>query len=157
MVIMADEDIRYWDRIGMYVTRETAQEFVTRSTQSGRVLDEEIEEFVSVGVSDAYQLQKELDTLFSKPFSEGTLSDSNKAIIALMDFESGRKEYIKEKKANGMTLNEAKADYKVELSALVFDSLPEDRQEIVIEYRERLEREEAERESAKDSEHGEEE
>lgn len=152
MVNMADEDIRYWDRIGMYVTRETAEEFVIRSTQSGRVLDEDIEEFVSVGVSDAYQLQKEVDALFAKPFSEGTLSKSNKAIIALMDFESKRKEYIKGKKAEGLTLNEAKAVYKVEMSALVFDSLPEDRQKIVIEYRERLEREEAERESAKDSE-----
>ncbi len=154
---MAEEEVRYWDRVGMYVTRETAQEFVTRSTQSGRVLDEDIEEFVSVGVSDAYQLQKEVDTLFSEPFSEGVLSESNRAIISLMDFESKRKEYIKGKKSAGLTLSEAKAEYKVELSALVFDSLPEDRQEIVLEYRERLEREEAERESAKDSEHDEEE
>jgi hypothetical protein len=154
---MADEDVRYWDRVGMYVTRETAQEFVARSAQTGRVLDEDIEEFVSVGVSDAYQMQKEVDALFASPFSEGTLSDSNKAILALMDFESKRKEYIKGKKAEGLTLDEAKADYKLELSALVFDSLPEERQEIVREYRERLEREEAERESAKDSEHDEEE
>ena len=42
------EEIRYWPRIGMYVNREFATEWIERLGITGRVLDEDIEEFIDV-------------------------------------------------------------------------------------------------------------
>ncbi len=43
---MSTEETRYWPRVGLYVTRKTAKEFISRMGNSGKVLDDDIEEFV---------------------------------------------------------------------------------------------------------------
>ena len=70
-------------------------------------------------------LQNEIETLFSSPFEEKDISTDNQAILDLMTFEGNRKQFIKDKKAEGMTLEEAKELYKDALDEKVKAALPE--------------------------------
>jgi len=139
------EETRFWPRVGLYVTRASAAEFIERMGGSGHSLDEDLEEFVSPSIPDPQLLVKEVDTLFKEPYVSHDLSTENMAILNLMQFESDKKKYILEKKGEGMTLDEAKDAYKQELHQIVFDSLPEEAQERVrkqIEEKERASEEE---------------
>jgi polyhydroxyalkanoate synthesis regulator phasin len=102
-----------------------AEEFIERMVSHGSMLDEELEEFVQPTIPDAQFLANEVDTLFDAPFEEHELDEANTAILALMTFEGNRKDYIKELKAGGMTLEEAKDTYKDELAHMVKAALPE--------------------------------
>ena len=41
----ADPEIRYWPRIGLYVSRSDAEEYISKVGGHGAILDEAIEEF----------------------------------------------------------------------------------------------------------------
>jgi|TARA_R100000900_G_scaffold144157_1_gene127879 hypothetical protein len=122
---MATTETRYWDRVGLYVDRKMAEEFIERMVGHGTTLDEDMEEFVTQSVPDAKYLQNEIETLFSSPFEEKDISTDNQAILDLMTFEGNRKQFIKDKKAEGMTLEEAKELYKDALDEKVKAALPE--------------------------------
>lgn len=117
--------MRFWPRVGLYVDRQMAEEFIERMVGHGSVLDEELDEFVQPTIPDAQFLTTEVDVLFSHEFEEHELDEANAAILALMTFEGNRKDYIKTLKADGMTLEEAKDAYKEELALMVKAALPE--------------------------------
>ena len=117
-------ELRYWERVGFMVSRDQAEEIANRmNSASGKVLDDDIEEFVEAR-TDLHEVLDEIKILFDNPpTGDITLSEDNKAIIALMDFESNKKAFIKEKKAEGMELAEAKEAYEFAKAAFVREAL----------------------------------
>lgn len=126
------EETRYWPRVGLYVTRRSAAEFIERMGGTGHALDEDLEEFVSPSMPDPKSLGNEIEDLFANPYVTHDLSIENMSILNLMQFESEKKKFILEKKGDGMTLDEAKEAYRTELHQIVFDSLPEETRERVV-------------------------
>ena len=118
-----EEEIRYWPRIGMYVNRKFADEWIERLGITGRVLDDDIEEFVDVDSPTAEELEGEINELFENPFEEAELSTENEAIMELIQFESDKKAFILSKKDEGMTLDEAKKAYEETKGDLVREHL----------------------------------
>ena len=119
------ENTRFWPRVGLYVDKTMAEEFIERMVGHGSVLDNDLDEFVQPTIPDAMFLKNEIDTLFENPFEEQPLDEANQAILDLMTFEGNRKDYIKAKKAEGMSLEDAKEDYKHALDLKVKAALPE--------------------------------
>lgn len=117
---MTNTELRYWDRVGFMVTREQADEIMSRmNTASGKKLDEDMEEYVSVD-ADMMEVELEVETLFNNPPVEGdSLSEENLAIINLMEFEKNKKQFIMDLKAEGMELVDAKQEYEFAKSRLV--------------------------------------
>ena len=87
-------------------------------------------------------LTAEVEELFNSEYESQDITPDNKAILELMQFESKKKEFILQNKGDGMTLQEAKEAYKVELDKKVFGALPESSQKRVLELREKNEAEE---------------
>jgi len=139
---MNQEETRYWPRVGLYVTRKTANEFISRMGNTGNVLDDDLEEFVQNTTPDPLYLTAEVEELFNSEYESQDITPDNKAILELMQFESKKKEFILQNKGNGMTLQEAKEAYKVELDKKVFNALPESSQKRVLELKEKNEAEE---------------
>jgi len=123
MSTTAEEEIRYWPRIGMYVNREFATEWIERLGITGRILDEDIEEFIDVESPTATELEKEIKDIFAQPFTAGELTEENEAIMNLIEFELGKKTFILSKKEEGMTLDEAKEAYEAAKGELVREHL----------------------------------
>jgi len=119
------ENTRFWPRVGLYVDKKMAEEFIERMVGHGSVLDTDLDEFVQPTIPDAMFLQNEVDNLFENEFEEQPLDEANQAILDLMTFEGNRKDYIKAKKAEGMSLEDAKEDYKEALDLKVKAALPE--------------------------------
>ena len=123
----AETELRYWPRIGMRVSKTTAQSFIDRlaSGHGGSRLDEDLEEFTTITPVTAQELVLEVETLFANPeTSEGVeLDPMNLAILELMTYESRRKQYIMEFKEQGMSLEEAKDAYEEGKRALVREHL----------------------------------
>ena len=117
-------ELRYWERVGFMVSRDQAEEIASRmNSASGKVLDDDIEEFVEAR-TDLHEVLDEIEILFENPpAGDKTLSEDNQAILALMDFESNKKAFIKEKKAEGMELAEAKEAYEFAKAAFVREAL----------------------------------
>ena len=105
--------------------KKMAEEFIERMVGHGSVLDNDLDEFVQPTIPDAMFLKNEVDDLFENPFEEQPLDEANQAILDLMTFEGNRKAYIKAKKADGMSLEDAKEDYKSALDLKVKAALPE--------------------------------
>lgn len=117
-------ELRYWERVGFMVSRDQAEEIASRmNSASGKVLDDDLEEFVE-SRTNLHEVLNEIEILFENPpTGDKTLSEDNQAIIALMDFESNKKAFIKEKKAEGMELAEAKEAYEFAKAAFVREAL----------------------------------
>ncbi len=117
---MTNTELRYWDRVGFMVTREQADDIMSRmNTASGKKLDDDLEEFVAAD-ADMSEVKLEVETLFNNPPAEGqSLSEENLAIINLMEFEKNKKQFIMDLKAEGMELVDAKQEYEFAKSRLV--------------------------------------
>lgn len=117
-------ELRYWERVGFMVSRDQAEEIASRmNSASGKVLDDDLEEFVE-SRTNLHEVLNEIEILFENPpTGDKTLSEDNQAIIALMDFESNKKAFIKEKRAEGMELAEAKEAYEFAKAAFVREAL----------------------------------
>ena len=117
------------------VTRAQADDIMSRmNTATGKKLDEDMEEFVMAD-ADMLEVQLEVESLFDNPPVEGeSLSDDNLAIINLMEFEKGKKQFIMDLKSEGMELIEAKQEYENAKSRLVRVALdlpePEEEEEL---------------------------
>lgn len=113
------EETRYWERVGMYVTREFADQWIERIGVRGQVLDDDLEEFNAISLPDADLLRREITALFDSPPNTGELAPENQAILALMDFERQRKDFIRERRQmliddgfdGSEALTQAKQDY----------------------------------------------
>lgn len=123
---MSEVETRYWERTGFRVTLEQAQDIVSRmgADAMGQSLDDEIEEFVTPTAPSTEELREEIKELFNNSDTDKRLfSDDNEAILGLMEFESRRKEIIKQYKADGMTLDEAKEAFKITKHQMVREHL----------------------------------
>ena len=118
---MKSETVRFWPRVGMYVTQEFAEEWIERlgGTEGigGRYLEDDIEEYVRPNIPRANELRREIEELFSSPFEEGELGEDIQAIIDLANLENSKVERVKELKSQGHTLEEAKEMFQKELDA----------------------------------------
>ena len=120
---MTEQELRYWDRLGFYVTRADAEDFIIKAGNIGAVLDEDLEEFTPRSGVSQEVMRKEVTALFEKPFVQVTLSSENNAILAALEMEKTRPARVKELKKEGFTTDEAKEMFKQELDNLVRESL----------------------------------
>jgi len=131
-------EMRYWPRLGLYVTRSDAEEYISKAGGAGSLLNEDLEEFVPTSPVSAETLRYEVEDIFSKPFVEVAINSENNAILAALKMEENRPARIKELKAEGHTTEEAKEIFKQEMDAFIRESLGlPDETDQEREYRER--------------------
>ena len=110
IVVLMDK--RYWDRVGMYVTEEFANQWIEKMNVSegegGRHLDDDIEEYIITRPPTPDELRQELKQLFEQPFEEVELPLESQAIIFADEMERNRVPMLKELKSEGHTIEEAK-------------------------------------------------
>ncbi len=118
-------ETRYWERVGFRVTKPQALEMVEKMQEgvTGKVMDDELDEYVNVDATDYLTAEQEVEDLFESDDDGRQVDDENAAILALMEFESNRKAYIKDKVAEGMELADAKLAYDAEKADMVRISL----------------------------------
>jgi len=120
---MPQEEVRFWNRLGMYVTRADAEEYISKSGGAGAVLDEDVEEFTPATSISPEALRVEIEEIFNKPFESGEMSNENLAILSAINMEQNRIPRIKELMAEGMSRDEAKQEFEKELGSLVRETL----------------------------------
>jgi len=118
---------RYWNRVGMYVTEEFANEWIEKMNvsdgQGGRHLDEDIDEYIVSRPPTPEELRAEIKELFEQPFEEVELPVETKAIIFADKMERNRVSILKELKAEGHTIEEAKEIFQERIDVGVADIL----------------------------------
>jgi hypothetical protein len=137
---MNAEEMRYWPRLGIYVTRTDAESYCSKVGGQHTHLDDDLEEFVPVATHDEKALLTEVATLFDNPPVEAPpMADDIKIMLKAIEFEESRvatiKKWIKE---DGMDKQEAKDRFQKEMDLLVREALdlPEETEQ-EREYRER--------------------
>ncbi len=127
---MTQEEVRYWERVGMPVNYETAimlcNKMANDGTDIGVVMDDDIDEFQTVGgAASEENLRAEVESLFAREqIPEDTQIDEDiRWMLVAMEFEKNRKSFILEKKNEGMTLDEAKEAYEAEKANIVRQAL----------------------------------
>ncbi len=142
--------MRYWPRLGIYVTRADAEAYISKVGGQHTYADDDLEEFVPAPSLNAEALTVEVEHLFEQPPLEAPEpSDEIKQMIAIIQFEEQRvpliKKWIKEE---GMDKQEAKDRFQAEMDTMVRDALGlPDETEHEKEYRERAAAVAAEREA----------
>ena len=122
-------EVRYWHRLGFAVTKSQALELMDRVSDapSGSVLDSDIEEFETVGaVAAPATLKREINDLFERDFDseiDGKIDEPINWILVAMEFERNKKQFIKDQKAEGKTLQEAKEAYNFAKADIVRKAL----------------------------------
>ena len=124
---MSAVEKRYWDRVGMYITKEFAEEWISKMSVSdgtgGRHLDEEVEEYVVARPITPDELRAEIIEIFEQPFEEVELPKDVRAILFADKMERNRVSRLKELKVEGNTLDEAKEIFQQELDEGVAEIL----------------------------------
>ena len=124
---MTEEESRFWPRVGMYVTKEFAEEWITRIVDSdstgGRYLDDDLEEFTDSDVVGPSSLKREINALFEAPFEEGELAPGVQAIMVAEEMQRNKKNRIVELKNEGLTIEEAKLQYEKEIDERICEIL----------------------------------
>ncbi len=150
VISMTAQEMRYWPRLGIYVTRTDAESYCSKVGGQHTHLDDDIEEFVPVRTHDEAAMRAEVATLFDNPPLEAPpLADDIQIMLRAIEFEESRvatiKKWIKE---DGMDKQEAKDRFQKEMDALVREALdlPEETEQ-EREYRERAAKVAAEREA----------
>ena len=116
--------VRFWPRLGLYISKIDAEEYISKTTTgTGAVLDDIVEEFSPATSVSPEVLRAELNELFENPFEEGKMSNENQAIIAALSMEQQRIPRIKELMADGMEKAEAKEIFDRELDVFVREAL----------------------------------
>ena len=140
VISMTAQEMRYWPRLGIYVTRTDAESYCSKVGGQHTHLDDDIEEFVPVRTHDEAAMRAEVATLFDNPPLEAPpLADDIQIMLRAIEFEESRvatiKKWIKE---DGMDKQEAKDRFQKEMDALVREALdlPEETEQ-EREYRER--------------------
>jgi len=124
-----DEEVRYWERVGMYVTKDFASDWIEKvnsneGDSAGRFLAEDIDEFEdsTVGASEG-QLKREVENLFNQDFKEVELPASTRAILVASEMEKNRKSRMRELMAEGMEKQDAKLKLQEEMDDAVAEIL----------------------------------
>jgi len=119
-----EPNVRFWPRLGLYINKTDAEEYISKTgSGTGAVLDEVVEEFSPAASISPEALRVEITELFEEPFSEGKMSNENQAIIAALSMEKQRIPRIKEMMSEGMDKTEAKELFDRELSLFVREAL----------------------------------
>ncbi len=133
-----NDNVRYWDRVGMYVTKEFAEEWIERvnsheGDSAGRYLAEDIDEYEdsTVGAS-AGQLRREIEKLFEEDFKQVELPPSTRAIIVAAEMDKNKKNRLREMMAEGMEKQEAKLKVQEEIDDAVSEILGIAKEEMTI-------------------------
>ena len=130
--------MRYWPRLGIYVTRIDAESYCSKVGGQHTHLDDDIEEFVPVSTHDEAAMRAEVAMLFENPPVEAPpLSEDIEIMLKAIEFEDNRvatiKKWIKE---DGMDKQDAKDRFQAEMDAMVREALGlPDETEQEIEYR----------------------
>ena len=132
--------MRYWPRLGIYVTKVDAESYIQQVGSGHTYADDDLEEFVPAQSPEPEAIRIEVEELFSKPPVEAPEpSDEVKLMLQVIEFEQERvaliKKWIKE---DGMDKQEAKDRFQKEMDALVREALdlPEETEQ-EREYREK--------------------
>ena len=132
--------MRYWPRLGIYVTKVDAESYIAKVGKGHSHLDDDLEEFVPVSAPEPDSLRVEVEQLFENPPLEAPApSEEIQMMLKVIEFEENRvamiKKWIKE---DGMDKQEAKDRFQSEMDLMVREALglPEET-EHEIEYRER--------------------
>ena len=132
--------MRYWPRLGIYVTKVDAESYIAKVGTGHSHLDDDIEEFVPVSSPEPDALRVEVEQLFDSPPVEAPEpSEEVKLMLKVIKFEENRvatlKTWIKE---DGMDKQEAKDRYQKEMDLMVREALglPEETEQ-EREYREK--------------------
>lgn len=132
--------MRYWPRLGIYVTKVDAESYIAKVGTGHTHLDEDLEEFVPTSSPEPDALRVEVQQLFDNPPVEAPApSEEIQMMLKVIDFEENRvaliKKWIKE---DGMDKQEAKDRFQAEMDLMVREALglPEETEQ-EIEYRER--------------------
>jgi hypothetical protein len=131
------EEVRYWDRVGMYVTKEFASDWIERINSSGesagRYLADDIDEFEdsTVGASLG-QLTREVEQLFKEDFKEVELPASTRAILIASEMEKNKKTRIRELISEGMDKQDAKLKIQEEIDDAVSEILGIEKSDMTI-------------------------
>ena len=117
--------MRYWPRLGIYVTKVDAESYISKVGDGHSHLDDDIEEFVPVSSPEPDALRVEIEDLFGKPQTESpTPSDEIMKMVEVIQFEEQRvpliKKWIKEE---GMEKKDAKDRFQTEMDIMVRDAL----------------------------------
>ena len=121
--------MRYWKRVGFAVSKGQALELIDRLADKphGSVLDDDLEEFDSVGGDmSPLTLSREVEMLWERDYDpkiDMQLDESINWIIVAMEFERNKKQYIKDLKAEGMSIEDAKEKYEFEKADIVRKAL----------------------------------
>jgi len=122
---MRQAEVRYWDRVGMYVTEEFAEEWIEKvgsqkGDSAGRYLEGDIEEFSdsTMGASSG-QLRAEVKGIFEEPFQLAELPPETRAIIVASEMEKNKGNRMREFISEGMEKDEARLAYQKELDETV--------------------------------------
>lgn len=155
--IMSDNDnVRYWNRVGMYITREFAEEWIEKlgssDTRTGRYLDDDIEEYIDSPIPSPGSLKREVNNLFEEPFKEVDLPNDIKAIVVAEEMQRNRISRIKELKAEGYSLEESKEMFQQEMDEAVCEILGVDVGSMSIGMGQEAEEEESDSEASEDDE-----
>ena len=133
-----NDNVRYWDRVGMYVTKEFAEEWIERvnsheGDSAGRYLADDIDEYEdsTVGAS-AGQLRREIEKLFEEDFKQVELPPSTRAIIVAAEMDKNKKNRLREMMAEGMEKQEAKLKVQEEIDDAVSEILGIAKEEMTI-------------------------
>ncbi len=132
--------MRYWPRLGIYVTKVDAESYIAKVGTGHTHLDEDLEEFVPTSSPEPDALRVEVQQLFDNPPVEAPApSEEIQMMLKVIQFEENRvaliKKWIKE---DGMEKQEAKDRFQAEMDLMVREALglPEETEQ-EIEYRER--------------------
>ena len=121
--------MRYWKRVGFAVSKGQALELIDRLADKphGSVLDDDLEEFDSVGGDmSPVTLSREIEMLWERDYDpkiDMQLDESINWIIVAMEFERNKKQYVKDLRAEGMSLEDAKEKYEFEKADIVRKAL----------------------------------
>ena len=132
--------MRYWPRLGIYVTKVDAESYIAKVGTGHTHLDEDLEEFVPTSSPEPDALRVEVQQLFDNPPVEAPApSEEIQTMLKVIEFEENRvaliKKWIKE---DGMDKQEAKDRFQAEMDLMVREALglPQETEQ-EIEYRER--------------------
>jgi len=125
MIKMAEQDTRYWDRVGMYVTKEFAYEWIDKIKETGSALgkyyDDDIEDYVEGTTPTPRSLTREIENLFEEEYVEKSIGSDILNIIKLTEMERNKvsrtKELMVEYQEDGLSKEEAREKAKETVNA----------------------------------------
>ena len=119
------ENMRYWPRLGIYVTRADAEAYIGKVGGRHTYADDDLEEFINAPSLSPESLSVEVEELFENPPLEApTPSEEIKMMLKVLEFEEQRVSLIKKWiKEDGMEKQDAKDKFQTEMDIMVRDAL----------------------------------